>query len=209
LVSNSHFYTISEQERNKMIENCSRGWVNEGIAFYVYASEFIPVQNPVISDLMVKDKGENFIEWQWNNPANFNGNIIKINGVKVANLSNSENTYRASNLEEGEYYTIDVYTITVDGIVNSVAVSNTARTDEEVIDNSKKRTVVREIRDETPVIFTSINSEDSSVELNQVSSSNTKEKSNNFFDNLSWIHYILAVLIVLSLIVIGLIIKYI
>jgi len=35
---NSHFYTASEAERDKLVDNCAQTWAYEGIAFYVYSS---------------------------------------------------------------------------------------------------------------------------------------------------------------------------
>jgi subtilisin family serine protease len=35
-VSNAHFYTISESEKNKLIQNYANVWTYEGVAFYVY-----------------------------------------------------------------------------------------------------------------------------------------------------------------------------
>lgn len=41
--SNSHFYTISESEKNKLVDNYSKTWAYEGIAFYAYPPESQPL----------------------------------------------------------------------------------------------------------------------------------------------------------------------
>jgi hypothetical protein len=38
-ISSSHFYTMDEAERNKLIDNYSHAWAYEGVAYYAYADD--------------------------------------------------------------------------------------------------------------------------------------------------------------------------
>jgi hypothetical protein len=73
-------------------------------------------------------KGTTWLYWTWNNPADadFNKNIIYINGTNVANTSN--NFYNATGLLSNKSYTIKINTVDTSNNINTTNVNNTATT---------------------------------------------------------------------------------
>jgi hypothetical protein len=198
---NSHFYTISESERDKLINEYSHVYVPEGIAFYVFASA-AQTNFTAISNLKVTDRTTSSIMWEWQNPPiNFNGIAVYINGANRANLSATQTSYKAENLQQDKTYTITLRIINQDGSLGE-SVSDTARTLAE--SQGTTRTIVKHTKEETPVVFTSdIPSEVKPININ----TKPVEESAGAMNGFRTIHLILALLVILSLVVLILIFK--
>ncbi|MFA4960069.1 MAG: hypothetical protein WC548_00195 [Candidatus Pacearchaeota archaeon] len=206
-LTSSHFYTADENEKNHILETYANNvWTPEGIAFYVYSEQQNETADFTISNLKVADKSKSWILWEWENPSeNFSGIAVYINEINKVNLSSEENSYKAENLKENKIYTIKLFIINSDGSLGN-SIFDSEKTSKSTSDS--KRTVVREIEDETPVIFTSNKATSSSINLGNDSDSAIKEaQTSNFFENLSWIHYVLIIFVILILISIVLIFK--
>jgi hypothetical protein len=87
-----------------------------------------------IGNLIPDSKSTNSLNWKWDNPtdADFNGTIIFIDGVNVANLSGDKNSYNATGLSSDTLYTISIKTIDLGQNINNDAVERSDRTDKTV-----------------------------------------------------------------------------
>lgn len=94
-----------------------------------------------VSGLGVASKGKTWIKWLWTNPSDsdFAYNIIYINGVNVANIS--ENNYNATGLIPNTEYTIIINTKDFSGNINYTNISNSQYTlaDEDDDDNGSSK----------------------------------------------------------------------
>ncbi len=58
--SGSHFYTISETEKDKLIRESAKVWMFEGIAFYAYPPDRAPVGSKPVYRFLSKNQGTHF-----------------------------------------------------------------------------------------------------------------------------------------------------
>jgi hypothetical protein len=205
---NSHFYTISEEERDKVINEYSQVYVSEGIAFYVFSQ--MQDDKFMITNLVSKERTRSSITWEWTNPTDaFDGLAVYINGEHVGNLSNNENSYKAIGLASNQAYTISVRVIK-GGIISSESVSHSERTLAEGSSPSSSRPkyyITQTEHDSSSVVFTSAN-EPGAINLNEaVLSSNTSQSSKSIFDGINSLHYVLVAVALLCIVVLALIYK--
>ena len=83
-----------------------------------------------ITGLQLVNKTNETLLWNWTNPTDwdFNGTIIRIDSVNVANLSSATSQYLAPGLAPNTTHTITVHTIDLNGAINNTDVNNTATT---------------------------------------------------------------------------------
>jgi hypothetical protein len=81
-----------------------------------------------VTNLQDQSKGQTWIYWNWTNPADadFSQNIIYIDSINVANISN--NYYNATGLTNNTQYTITVHTKDTNGNINNTDINSTVRT---------------------------------------------------------------------------------
>jgi hypothetical protein len=88
--------------------------------------------NTLVTNLQSTSKWTRWIHWTWTNPiyVNFSENIIYINGINVANTS--ETSFNATGLESDTEYTIRIHTKYANGSVEDEYNDDTVRTLEAV-----------------------------------------------------------------------------
>lgn len=121
------FYFSFNQGSNNITAyaNNSFGETNQTVYFNINQNNSVV---GTISNLVMVNRGTNFIYWTWNNPndINFNNTIIYLNGINLANTSN--NFYNAAGLSENTVYTITINTEGKNGNINNTNVSDSEYT---------------------------------------------------------------------------------
>lgn len=109
------------------VYNPDTGFVSEDRIFTIAGGPLPPAS---VTNLTNTTYDQNQITWTWTDPqsAGFNHVMIYLDGAIKENVTGGVQTWTATNLSPGTWYTIGTRTAGTDGLVNQTWVNHTART---------------------------------------------------------------------------------
>jgi PGF-pre-PGF domain-containing protein len=105
--------------------NINSAWVKDSATTAVSEDTTPPAS---ATNLRETDVGQNYIEWNWINPADPDFNYVMVYIDNAFVTTTSEEYYASTGLTEGITYTISIKTVDTSGNINSISVKDSATT---------------------------------------------------------------------------------